>query len=108
MAAEPTQRDLKREELRRKALRRRQAVLNRIAGTRRAIIGGVVVATCGVATLIEVVAPVRAATTHSTAVSSSTGSSDSSSGSDSAAQSLFGGSTPIASSGGSTAVSGGS
>lgn len=113
MAAEPTERDLKREQLRRKAARRRQAVLDRIASTRRATIGGVAVVTCAVAVLIDVATPVHAATAHSTAVNSSTSSGTSSSNSsgsysDSATQSLSSGSTPSASSGGGTVVSGGS
>jgi hypothetical protein len=106
MAADSTQRDLKREQLRRKAARRRQAVLNRVATTRRTIIGGVAVATCGVAALISAVTPVHAATTHATVLSSS--SSDSGSSSDSATQSLSTGSTPSASTGVGTVVSGGS
>lgn len=107
-------------QLRRKALRRREAALRRVATTRQVIIGGTAAAVCGLAVFIDVLAPSHASATNPKATSASTGAQQGhggyggytegyggyGSGSDS--QGSFGGSPPASSSGGGSATSGGS
>ena len=117
MASAPQQTDPRREQLRRQAIQRRQAVLDRIAGARAIVIGGVIAVSCVLAGYLD-------ASAHSGTTSNSTGGlgatgysggvtnyggADSNQSSGGNSQSLFGGgSPPTASSGGGSVVSGGS
>lgn len=115
-------RDPDQERLRGNALHRREAALRRVATTRQLIAGGAAVAVCGLAVLIDVIAPSRAAATSPTSVSTGIGSQDgyggygASGGGYGGYGSAWGsqgssggsGSAPAASSGGGSATSGGS
>lgn len=125
MATAPQPNDPRREQLRQQALRRRQAVLDRIVATRTLAIGGVVAISCVLAGYLD--ASAKPTRTSSGAASGGYGTSSSGfnggqgyggqgyggqgyGGQGSGAtQGVFGGgSPPSASSGGGSAVSGGS
>ncbi len=96
--------DARREQLRRQAIQRRQAVLDRIVGTRTIVIGGVIMVSCVLAGYLDASAHTRTASSATT-VSNGYGSSSY----DTSGQGAFGGgSAPSASSGAGTVVSGGS
>jgi len=122
MSTAPRQTDPRRAQLRQQAIQRRQAVLDRLSGTRTVLVGGVVVASCVLAMYIDASAHTRTSATTGSgsnlgSVGSDYGNYGSNSygqntyggGSDSSGQSNFGGGSPPSSStGGGSVTSGGS
>ena len=111
MPPAPQQTDPRREQLRRQAIQRRQAVFDRIAGARAIVIGGVIAVSCVLAGYLDASAHPRTSSTGSLGASSYSSGVTNYGGASSgeSSQSLFGGgSPPSASSGGGSVVSGGS
>ncbi len=119
MSTAAQQPDPRREHLRQQAIRRRQAVLDRLSGTRALLVGGAVATTCLLAGYLDASAHAKpgsgtGASSGISAGASAYGSSNGSgastyNGGSSGGQSLFGGGTPPSSSSGAgSAISGGS
>ena len=128
MSTAARQTDPRREHLRQQAIKRRQAVLDRLSGTRTVLVGGAVVASCVLAMYIDANAHTRPNTaagsgsnlgstgsdygnygSNSYGQSSNYGGGSSNYGGSSSSQNSFGGgSPPSSSSGGGSVISGGS
>ncbi len=121
MSAAAQHPDPRREHLRRQAILRRNAVFERLSGTRALMVGGVVAATCVLAGYFDASAHTRSSSSGGalgSGVSGNYGTSSSGGGSSnystsssggSSSQSLLGGgSPPSSSSGGGSVISGGS
>ncbi|MGH2835903.1 MAG: hypothetical protein ACRDLT_16265 [Solirubrobacteraceae bacterium] len=117
MPPAPQQTDPRREQLRRQAIQRRQAVIDRVVATRTLLIGAVLAGSCIMAGYLDASARPRATSSSTDAFSGSGytdghggnhGSNSGNYGGDSTQGLVGGGSAPSASSGAGTVVSGGS